>query len=193
MRVIDADGQQLGVMDKGTAIRIAFDKSLDLVEVSPGAQPPVCRIMDFGKYKYALKKKAQEAKKKQQVVVLKEIKFRPKTEEHDIDFKLRHVRRFLSEGNKAKLTIMFRGREMAHTEVGFDLMKRLLDQLKNEAVIDQPAKLEGRALSVIVSALKPGQAPVKEKKPASTATKVAKVAKVEGAGPETAKATPVKG
>lgn len=139
-------------MDSLTAYRLASDQGLDLVEVSPTSAPPVCRILDYGKYKYALKKKAQEAKKKQTTVVLKEIKFRPKTESHDIEFKLRHVRRFLSEGNKTKLTVMFRGREMAHTEVGFELMKKILEDLKADAVVEAPPRLEGRSLSVIVSA-----------------------------------------
>lgn len=154
VRVIDDIGGQLGVMDVNTAIRAAGERGLDLVEVSPNTSPPVCRIMDYGKFKYAQKKKAQEAKKKQVTVVLKEIKFRPKTEDHDIEHKLRHVKEFLDEGNKTKLTIMFRGREMAHTEVGFELMKRILEQLKGVASIEQPPKLEGRSLSAIVSALK---------------------------------------
>ena len=116
------------------------------------SDPPVCKILDYGKYKYMLKKKAQEAKKKQTTVILKEIKFRPKTEAHDIGFKLRHVRRFLSEGNKTKLTVQFRGREMAHTEVGMELLKKILEDLKNDAVAESPPRLEGRSLSVIVSA-----------------------------------------
>jgi len=128
-------------------LRRAEAVGLDLVEVSPNATPPVCRLMDFGKFKYELSKKEKETKKKQHVIVTKEIRLRPKIEEHDFDFKVRHARRFLEEGNRVKATVMFRGREMAHKEFGFKVMEKFQEALDDIAKVDREAKMEGGQLS----------------------------------------------
>ena len=128
-------------------MRRAEAVGLDLVEVSPNATPPVCRLMDFGKFKYELSKKEKETKKKQHVIVTKEIRLRPKIEEHDFDFKVRHARRFLEEGNRVKATVMFRGREMAHKEFGFKVMEKFQEALDDIAKVDREAKMEGGQLS----------------------------------------------
>ena len=125
IRVIDEDGEQLGVLTPSEAISIAQERGLDLVEVAPMARPPVCRIMDYGKYMYQQSKKAQEAKKHQKTINVKEVKFRPKIDEHDYEFKKKHVIRFLQDENKVKATIMFRGREVTHAEIGSQILKRL--------------------------------------------------------------------
>jgi translation initiation factor IF-3 len=151
VRVIDENGQQVGIMSLGDALRLAETKELDLVEVSPMARPPVCRIMDYGKFKYEQAKKAQEARKKQAVVSIKEIKMRPKTDEHDFDFKLKNVRRFLEEGSKTKITVVFRGREMAHPEFGRRMLDRVTDELKDVATIEQSPRMEGKTISMIVA------------------------------------------
>ena len=128
IRVIDETGQQLGIMAPPQALAIARQKGLDLVEISPTAVPPVCRIMDFGKYQYQEQKRSREAKKHQKVIEVKEIKFRPKVDEHDYQFKKKHIERFLAEGDKVKATIFFRGREMAHPEIGRRILERLLER-----------------------------------------------------------------
>ena len=133
------------------AIAKAAEFGLDLVEVSPMAKPPVCKIMDYGKFKYETKKKANEAKKKQTIVKLKEVKFRPKTEEHDYNFKVKAVREFLDEGNKARITVMFRGREITHREIGQAILRRIENELKEVAVVEQAARLEGRLLFMILA------------------------------------------
>jgi translation initiation factor IF-3 len=130
---------------------MAEKSQLDLVEVSPTAVPPVCRIMDFGKYKYQLSKKQQEAKKKQVQVQLKEVKLRPKTDEHDLQFKIKHVRRFLEEGNKAKITVVFRGREITHMELGQSALDKFVEDLQDIALIEVKAKMEGRNMFIIVA------------------------------------------
>ena len=130
---------------------MAESQQLDLVEVSPTAVPPVCRIMDFGKVKYQQSKKLQEAKKKQVHVVVKEVKLRPKTDDHDLEFKIKHVRRFLEEGNKAKITVMFRGREITHMELGQKALERFITELEDVAVIEVRAKMEGRSMFMIVA------------------------------------------
>ena len=130
---------------------MAAEKELDLVEVSPTAVPPVCRIMDFGKFKYQQSKKLQEAKKKQVQVQLKEVKLRPKTDEHDLQFKVKHVKRFLEEGNKAKITLVFRGREITHTNIGMEIMERIAAELQEFAVIEVRPRMEGRSLFMIVA------------------------------------------
>jgi translation initiation factor IF-3 len=152
VRVISADGEQLGVLDTREAIRKAEDLGLDLVEVAPTAKPPVCRIMDFGKYKYELAKKAHESKKHQSVIVVKEIKLRPRTDEHDIQFKTNNIKRFLEDGNKVKVTVMFRGREMAHTTHGRAVLDRIVNDLQNDAVIEQPPRMEGRNMTMLLGA-----------------------------------------
>ena len=150
VRVIDSDGTQIGIMPTRDAIEKAYEKGLDLVEVSPNAKPPVCRILDFGKYKYEQAKKAKQAKKKQHTVQLKEMRYRPKIEEHDYNFKTKHVREFLLQGFKVKLFVEFRGREMAHVEFGKKIMERLEQDLADVAIVEQKAKMEGRNLIMIV-------------------------------------------
>jgi translation initiation factor IF-3 len=156
VRVIGPDGAQLGILPIEQALQAAFKLQMDLVEVAPEARPPVCRIMDYGKYRYEQAKKAREAKKKQTIIELKEIKLRPKTEEHDFQFKAKHAERFLKEGNKAKITMMFRGREMVRMDRGRAVLDRFVEVLKDVAVIEQAPKVEGRNMTMIL-APKPGR------------------------------------
>ncbi len=151
VRVIDEAGQQLGVLRTDDALKRAQEVGLDLVEVSPTARPPVCKILDYGKYKYIQKKKAHEAKRKQTVIHLKEVKMRPNTDEHDFQFKVRHIKRFLEEGNKAKVSVVFRGREMAYTVRGREVMNRVLNEVKEMAKIEHPPTLEGRMLIMVLA------------------------------------------
>ncbi len=150
VRVITSEGEQLGVMQTRDAIRKAEELGLDLVEVAPSANPPVCRIMDFGKYKYEMSKKAHDSRKHQTVISIKEIKLRPRTDEHDINFKLNNIKRFLADGDKVKVSIMFRGREMAHQEQGRALLERLVKDLEKEAVIEQQPRMEGRNMFLML-------------------------------------------
>jgi translation initiation factor IF-3 len=149
--VIAPDGSQLGILPTEQALQTAYSQNLDLVEVAPEARPPVCRIMDYGKFRYEQSKKAREAKKKQTVIELKEIKLRPKTEEHDFQFKARHAERFLQEGNKAKITMMFRGREMARMDRGRVILDRFVETLKDVCVVEQAPKVEGRNMTLILA------------------------------------------
>ncbi len=151
VRVIGADGAQLGVLDTSEALRIAEEGGLDLVEVSPKAMPPVCKIMDYGKFKYEDSKKRKDAKKHQSTVTYKEIKFRPKTDAHDLDFKVKHIRRFLSEGNKARLVVIFRGREIVHPETGQAMLKKVVELTQDIAMVEQPPMMEGRRMLMIIS------------------------------------------
>jgi translation initiation factor IF-3 len=151
VRVIGADGGQLGVLDTSEALRIAEEGGLDLVEVSPKAMPPVCKIMDYGKFKYEDSKKRKDAKKHQSTVTYKEIKFRPKTDAHDLDFKVKHIRRFLSEGNKARLVVIFRGREIVHPETGQAMLKKVVELTSDIAMVEQPPMMEGRRMLMIIS------------------------------------------
>jgi len=151
VRVVTAEGEQLGVMPTAEALRISAERELDLVEVAPEAVPPVCRIMDFGKFKYQQSRRAKEARKKQTVILVKEVKMGPKTDEHDYQFKARHVRRFLEDGNKAKVIVRFRGREMVHTELGRRLLDRMTKDMLDIASIESHAKLEGRAMVMILT------------------------------------------
>lgn len=151
VRVIGDDGAQLGIMQTYEALKIAEEKGLDLVEVSPKAMPPVCRIMDYGKFKYDQQKQQAKAKKHQSTVTLKEIKFRPKTDDHDFDFKVRHIRRFLSEGNKAKLVIIFRGREIVHPETGQAMLKAVFEACQDIAMIEQSPMMEGRRMLMVLA------------------------------------------
>lgn len=160
--VIDADGSKLGVMDTREALRLAETQNLNLVEVAPNSRPPVCRILDYGRYKYDQKQAAKKKKKNQVVIEIKEVKFRPKVEKHDFEFKLRHIERFLSEGDKVKATIMFRGREMAHINIGELVLKRVLEALEGKVLIEQAPRLEGRNMSMQIAA-KPGAWPKKER------------------------------
>ena len=149
IRVVDEEAGQLGIMTPEEALVIARGRDMDLVEVAPGANPPVCRIMNYGKFQYQKSKRAHEAKKHQKQVIIKEVKFRPKTEEHDFQFKKNHIMRFLSEGNKAKASVIFRGREMAHQELGRKLMERLVEELSEIAELERPPKMEGYAFVAI--------------------------------------------
>ena len=151
IRLIGADGQQVGVMPVKEALAMAAEANLDLVEVAPQAAPPVCRIMDYGKYKYQQSKKQQEARRRQTIIQVKEVKVRPKIEEHDMAFKLRNAKRFLSEGDKVKISVIFRGREIAHTDRGFRMLALMSEALAEVATVEQHPKLEGRNLSMIVT------------------------------------------
>lgn len=154
IRIIDEEGNQLGIMTPEDGLRDANERGLDLVEVAPNASPPVCRIMDYGKYRYQQSKRAKESKKNQHTVVVKEVKYRPKIDEHDYQYKTNHVREFLNGGNKVKVTIMFRGREMAHPEYGQEIIQRVADEVKDlcsNEVNAKTCRLEGRQMSVVLS------------------------------------------
>ena len=151
IRVIDDTGQQLGIMPPQQALTLARQKGLDLVEISATAVPPVCRIMDFGKYQYQEQKRAREARKHQKVIEVKEIKFRPKVDEHDYQFKKKHIERFLADGDKVKATIFFRGREMAHPEIGQRILERLIGELSDIGVIESEPQKEGNQLHTILA------------------------------------------
>lgn len=151
VRVIDSEGEQKGVMSVPAAIELAKDEGLDLVEVAPTADPPVCRIMDFGKYLFEQNKKAQSARRKQKQVHVKEIKFRPGTEEGDYQVKLRKLIEFLEQGDKTKVTLRFRGREMAHQELGANLLARVRDDLEEYGVVEQMPQMEGRQMIMVMS------------------------------------------
>ena len=151
VRVIGSDGSQLGIMEVDTALRTAEDQGLDLVEVAPMARPPVVRIMDYGKYKFEQAKQARLAKKKQHVIQLKEVKYRPGIDDHDFDTKTRHARRFLEEKNKVKVTMMFRGRQVAHPELGQEVLDRVATQLSDVAKIESAGKLEGKSMTMILT------------------------------------------
>lgn len=151
IRLIGVDGTQLGIVTRAEALARAAEEKLDLVEVAPKAAPPVCKIMDYGKYKYLQSKKLQEAKKKQVTIQVKEVKIRPKTEEHDYQFKLRHIKRFLNEKNKAKVTIMFRGREIAHSELGLKVLQRIIADTEEMGAVEQTPRLEGRNMTMILT------------------------------------------
>ncbi|HEX73331.1 MAG TPA: translation initiation factor IF-3 [Candidatus Hydrogenedentes bacterium] len=157
VRVIDEESKQLGIMSPRDAVREAEERGLDLVEVAPKAVPPVCRIMDYGKYRYEQKRRARESRKHQHTVTVKEIKYRPKIDKHDFDYKTNHVREFLREGNKVKVTIMFRGREMAHPEFGQEILRKVVEATKDlcaeEYNIDSLA-LEGRNMSLVLTPAK---------------------------------------
>jgi len=151
VRVVGPEGDQLGVLPIEQALARAQELGMDLVEVSPMAKPPVCKIMDYGKFKYLEKKKQNEAKKKQVVVQLKEVKLRPRTEEHDYSTKLKKVREFLEEANKARITVMFRGREMSHRELGQKVLQRVIEDLRETAVIESAPRMEGRQMFMILA------------------------------------------
>ena len=151
VRLIGGEGEQLGVISLRAALDAAAESSLDLVELQPNAEPPVCRLMDYGKFLYQQKKKHVEAKKKQRQTQVKELKFRPGTEDGDYQVKLRNLLRFLEHGDKVKITIRFRGREMAHQELGMSMMKRLAGDLTEVAVVEQHPKMEGRQMVMVVS------------------------------------------
>jgi translation initiation factor IF-3 len=151
VRVINEDGVQIGVINRDEAIKMALEQGLDLVEVSPNTSPPVCKIMDYGKYKYRLAKKTQLAKKKQKVFQVKEVKLRPKTDEHDYLFKLKHIQRFIGDGNKVKVTVMFRGRELAHVDLGKKILERVIAEVGETAMVEMEPRLEGRNMNMVLA------------------------------------------
>ncbi len=151
VRVIGEEGEQLGVMDTREAIRSAREKGLDLVEVAPQAEPPVCRIIDFGKFQYEAKKKANEAKKKQVIITVKEVKFRPGTDDHDYDYRMKHAREWLTGGDKVKATIWFRGREMTHRELGSRILEKLEKDLLDIAEVESRPRMEGNQMFIILA------------------------------------------
>jgi translation initiation factor IF-3 len=151
VRLIGADGEQVGIMPVTEALNRAVEAHLDLVEVAPQASPPVCRIMDYGKFKYLQSKKTQEARKKQTVIQVKEVKFRPKIEDHDVAFKIKNIRRFLAQKDKIKISLIFRGREIAHPQIGIDLLKRVAAELVDIGTVEQAPKIEGRNLTMIIA------------------------------------------
>lgn len=148
--MISSDGDQLGIMQTTEALNIANQEGLDLVEVAPNANPPVCRIMDYGKFKYQASKKEQEARKKGKAFQLKEIKFRPHTDEHDLDYKIRNLKKFLEKKNRVKLTVMYRGREYAYQESGIELLNKIAEEVKEEGSVEQEAKKEGRNATMVI-------------------------------------------
>ena len=151
LRVISSDGKQLGIMSSKEALALAEQKNLDLVKIAPQSVPPVCKIMDYGKFKYEQQRKDKEAKKKQKTFTLKEVKLRPHIEDHDFYVKMKNASKFLAEGNKVKVTIMFRGRELSHPELGQNVLTRFAKELEEQAVVEKAAKLEGRNMTMILA------------------------------------------
>lgn len=151
VRLIDDQGNQRGIVPTAEALAIARQVGLDLVEVSPNANPPVCKLLDFGKYRFEQEKKLRESKKKQKLMKLKEIRMQPKIEEHDLSFKTKHIQEFLGEGFKVKVTIRFRGRELAHTELGRNVLDKVLEALGDSFVVDKSPQMEGRMMSMFLS------------------------------------------
>ena len=151
MRVVDSTGAPLGILPRREALRIAAERELDLVEIAPQANPPVCKIIDYGKFVYEQQKREKQAKKSQTQTSLKEVRFKAGTDTHDFDFKTRHARQFLVEGHKVKATVMFKGREILHKELGEVLLQRFIDALADVSKIDQPMKMEGRFLGVLLA------------------------------------------
>jgi len=151
VRLIDDEGNQVGVVPTSQALQMARDKGLDLMEVSPNSSPPVCKIVDYGKFKYEKKKKDQAAKKKQVVIKVKEVQLRPQTEEHDLEYKFRNIRQFLIDGDKAKITMLFRGREVTYVDQGMKIMNELAKKLEDVGIIEAHPKLEGRKLIMILA------------------------------------------
>jgi translation initiation factor IF-3 len=151
VRLIRDEGEQQGIISTLEALELARGLGLDLVEIAPQAVPPVVKILDYGKYKFENEKKVRDSKKKQKLLKIKEIRMQPKIDEHDLDFKSKHVREFLGEGNKVKVTVRFRGRELAHTELGLDVLKDVLARIEGEYVMDKPPAMEGRFMSMVLS------------------------------------------
>lgn len=151
VRLVSQDGEQLGIVPTHEALRIARERGLDLVEVAAQARPPVCRIMDYSRWKYEQAKRAREARRKQKVQDVKEVKMRPTIDEHDFDVKARAAERFLRDGDKVKATIMFRGREIAHLEIGQKVLERLLERVKDACVVERPPKIEGRNMIMVLA------------------------------------------
>ncbi len=154
VRLIDGQGDMKGVVSLREALQYAYEAGLDLIEVSPNVDPPVCKILDHGKYKYEEQKRKNEARKKQKIIEIKEVKFRPVTEENDYQFKVRRIREFAEEGNKIKITIRFRGRELSHTELATNIMTRIKTELEDVAKVESPSRMEGRQMVMILAPLK---------------------------------------
>lgn len=154
LRIIGAQGEQVGVLSRDDAIRLARDAELDLVEISPTAKPPVCKIMDYGRYKYDQKKKAQKAKARQHTMQVKEVRLRPKTDTHDIETKVNKARKFLDDGDKVAFTVIFRGREVTHPEIPLRILEEIVEVLKEECRIEREPKMEGRRMTMIVAPIK---------------------------------------
>jgi translation initiation factor IF-3 len=151
VRVVGSEGDQIGVMGIRDALARAEEEGMDLVEIAPQAEPPVCRIMDWGKYRFEQSKKAQAARKKQKQIQIKEVKFRPGTDDHDYDVKMRNLRRFIEDGDKVKVTLRFRGREMAHQELGLEILQRVEEDMAEETVVEQRPRMEGRQMVMMLS------------------------------------------
>lgn len=151
IRLVGADGEMVGVVSLRDALLAAEDAGLDLVEIAPQAEPPVCKILDYGKYKYEAQKKAAEARKKQKIIEIKELKLRPNIDDHDYDVKMRAARRFLEEGDKVKMTMRFRGREMAHQDLGMNVLIRVRDQFEDIAKVEQMPRMEGRMMVMVIA------------------------------------------
>ncbi len=151
VRVIGEDGEQVGVLTLADAIQKAQESGVDLVEISPDASPPVCRIIEYGKFLYQKEKKLKEAKKKQKVIEVKEMKFRPKIDDHDFDYRIKRIREFLEEGDKVKITVRFRGRELAHSQLGYDLVNRIVEKIQDIAEPERMPKFENRSIGVVIS------------------------------------------
>lgn len=151
VRLISPDGEQLGILPLREGLRMAQEKELDLVEISPNAKPPVCRIMDYGKFKYEQSKREKEARKKQKIISVKEVKIRPNIEDHDLEVKTKNALKFLKEGDKVKVTLMFRGRELAHAELGKQLLNKMAESAKELAIVERLPKVEGRNMVMILA------------------------------------------
>jgi translation initiation factor IF-3 len=170
IRLIDENGEMMGVMPPGRALDIARERNLDLVEVSPNAMPPVCKLMDYGRFKYEQAKKENEARKHQKTITLKEIRMRPRTDEHDVAVKTRKIQEFLAEGDKVRVSVQFKGAEMRHPDLGRKLLDQIADVLKGTVTIERSPTMEGRMMSMIVSRA-PGWEPPKKQQPAPSASK----------------------
>ena len=151
MRLVDDRGQMVGIVGRNEALAMAADAGLDLVEIAPNADPPVCKILDFGKYKYEEQKKKNEARKKQKIIEVKEIKLRPSIDNHDYQVKMRAMTKFIEEGDKVKVTMRFRGRELAHQELGMDVLMRVRGDLEEQAKVEQMPRMEGRQMTMVLS------------------------------------------
>jgi translation initiation factor IF-3 len=179
VRVIDENGEQVGILRTREALSLARQRNLDLVEVAPNASPPVCRLLDYGKYRYEQTKKERDARKTQKVITVKEIRLEPKIAEHDLKVKAKQARTFLEDGDKVKITVRFRGREMTHTEIGHSLLEQIMEILKDISTVDQPPRMEGKALTAILA--KGTQKPERTARPERTESPAARPAQETGA------------
>ncbi|MBI3976943.1 MAG: translation initiation factor IF-3 [Chloroflexi bacterium] len=186
VRVIGDGGEQLGIMSLPQALAVARERNADLVEVAPTAAPPVCRILDYGKYKYELTKKEREARKHQKTVLLKEIRLRPKIDEHDVEFKTRQIQKFLTDGDKVKISVIFRGRELTHPQLGRALLEKMAGDLRSLAVVEKPPAIEGRNMTLILAPAAAAARPAKEDAPAAPQAPAGAVPAQRGGGAERA-------